>query len=93
MTAFGSSREWNHVSLVELAVTVVQSHRRLAAKDDDQLLASVVEVVDELRATRLKLPDRTAERPGSDKALRSYSAPVGNVRPDVLRVTRHATPL
>jgi len=89
MTAFWSSREWNSVSLVELAVAVVQSHGRLTPADDDQLLAPVVEVVDELRATRLKLPERSAERPGSDEALRPYSAPVGNVRPYVLRFTRH----
>jgi len=45
---------------VKVTVTVVQSYRRLATKDDDQLLAAVAEVVHELRTSRLKLPERTA---------------------------------
>jgi hypothetical protein len=90
MASFGTSGKWHNISLVEVAITVVQSDGGLAAKDDDELLAPVVEVVNELRATRLKLPERAAERPGSDEALRPYSAPVGNVGPHVLRVARQS---
>ena len=49
--------ERHHVSLAKLTVAVVQTHDGLAAQNDNQLLASVVEVVDELGATGLELPD------------------------------------
>jgi hypothetical protein len=91
MAPFRASRERHNISLAEVAVTVVQSHGRRSTKDDDELLTPVVEVVDELTATRLKLPERAAQRSAcrSDEASRPYAAPVGNVCPHVVRITRH----
>ena len=81
-----------NIPLGELAITIVESDRGLAAQDDDQLLASVVEVVDELSASRLKLPDRSTERSvfGTNETPRTDSAPVRDIRPDVVRVTRQS---
>ena len=62
MAAVGTSWQRHDVSLAELAFTVVQPDDGLATKDDDELLTSVVEVVDELRSTGLELPNRAAER-------------------------------
>ena len=45
MATLGASGKRNNVTLVKVTVTVVQSYRRLATKDDDQLLAAVAEVV------------------------------------------------
>ena len=46
--ALGPARERHDVALAEHAIAVVHPHRRLAAQDDEELLRSVVEVVDEL---------------------------------------------
>ena len=62
VTAVGASWQRHDVSLAELAFTVAQPDDGLAAKNDDELFASVVEVVDELRSTRLQFPNRAAER-------------------------------
>jgi hypothetical protein len=88
VTSFGPSWERYDVSLLELAVTVMQPDDGLATKDDDELLACVVEVVDKLRSTRLELPNGAAERAAlrSSQASRANAAPVGNVRPKVSRV-------
>lgn len=92
MASTGATWERNDVPLAELTVTVVQTNDRFAAQNDDQLLASVVVVVDELRATWLELPDRTSQRSpfGSDKTSCADAAPVGNLCPDILRIC-HAT--
>jgi hypothetical protein len=84
-----TTRERHHVSLAELAVAVVQPDDRLTAQNQDELLASVVKVVDDLGATGLKLPDRSAQRStfGSNEAARTDATPVGNVGPHVLGVS------
>ena len=88
MTPFGPSWKRHDVSLVELAVTVVQPDGGLATKDDDEFLACVVEVVDELGSTRLEFPNRAAERTAfcSNQGSRTHPAPVGNFRPETFRV-------
>ena len=85
MTPSRPSWEGYDVSLVELAVTVMQPDDGLATKDDDELLACMVEVVDELRSTRLELPNRATERSAvrSNQASHANPAPVGYVRPKV----------
>jgi hypothetical protein len=62
VATFGASRQRHHVSVVQLAFTVMQPDGGFTAKNDHELLASVVEVVDELRSTRLELPYRAAKR-------------------------------
>ena len=88
MTPFGTSWKRYDISLLELAVTVMQPDDGLATKDDDELLACMVEVVDELRSTRLELPNRATERSAvrSNQASHANPAPVGYVRPKVSRV-------
>jgi hypothetical protein len=49
---------------------------RFAVEDDEQLLAAVVEVIDDLSVTRLDLPDGGAETAGAFESKRSHAAPV-----------------
>ena len=86
--AFGPAREGDDVALPERTVAVVHPHARAPAQHEEQLLAAVVKVVDELRPARLQLPDGGAEaharRPRD--ARRADAAPVRYVVPDVGRV-------
>ena len=49
--------------MLQAAVTVVQAHGWFTLNNHDQFFAAVVEVVDELCATRLEVPDRRTQRP------------------------------
>ena len=85
-----TTRKRHHVSLAKLTVAVVEPDGRLTAQNQDELLASVVEVVDKLGAAGLKLPDRSAQRSafGSNQAACTDATPVGNLGPDVLGISQ-----
>jgi hypothetical protein len=63
MTALRPARQRDDISFAKLPVPVVQANSRLSAEHNEQFLAAVMEVVDELAATGLELPQRRAQRP------------------------------
>jgi len=81
-----------HLALRKDAITVMHQDGRRPSQDDQQLLASVVEVIDELRRSRLKLPNRCAEgiRRRPNKLPCSESTPIRNLVPNVRGVLAHA---
>src|SRR6266404_3618840 len=92
MSTLPAARERHDVALRELALAVVHPNRRTAAQHDEHLLAPVMEVVDELRRTRLELPDRSVQR-AAGRAHDPASAdatPVGHVIPDVAGFVAHS---
>jgi hypothetical protein len=80
------------VALRQGAVPVVHPHGRCSAEDDEQLLRAVVEVVDELRRSRLQLPHRCPEavRFRANESPGADATPVGDLVPDVRGVTHAA---
>lgn len=86
-----TAREADHVALSQLTVTVRHANSRCSAQHDEQFLARVVEVVDELSLARLKLPHRSAQASGSNEPSRTDTVPVGEVIPDVIGVLHIAS--
>jgi hypothetical protein len=52
-----AARKRQHIAFLQDAVTVMHQDGRRPPKNDEQLFASAVEVVDELRRPGLKLPN------------------------------------
>ena len=93
MSATTPAGQRHNVPFPELPVAVVQAHDRCSPKDDEELVAAVVEVVDELTTTRLELPQGRAETRttlGAHESPSANASPVWNRFPDVARVIRHA---
>jgi hypothetical protein len=91
MTALRPARQRDDISFAKLPIPVVQANSRLSAEHYEQFLAAVMEVVDELAATGLELPQRRAQRPFTPpyQSPRADTAPVGDFLPYVARILRH----
>ena len=76
---------------MEFVVAIVHSDGWLSPKHNQQLLAAVMKVVDELRRAGLELPDGTAQRTGwrSNQTSGAETTPVGHIVPDIPRVAAH----
>lgn len=70
-----TSRQWNNVALVELTVAVGEANRRLPTKNDKEFVASVMEVINELKAAGLEFPERSPQRPVADLTSRRAPTP------------------
>jgi hypothetical protein len=88
----GAARKRQHIAFLQDAVTVMHQDGRRPPKNDEQLFASVMEVVDELRRPGLKLPNRCAEgiRRRPNKFSCSESTPIWNLVPNIRGVLAHA---
>jgi hypothetical protein len=92
VSATTPTRQGDNVPFAELSFAVVQTHNRCSTKDDEQLVAAVVEVVDELRTTGLELPQGCAEPSttlGTNESASANASPVWNRFPDIARVVGH----
>jgi hypothetical protein len=91
MTALRPARQRDDISFAKLPVPVVQANSRLSAEHNEQFIAAVMEVVDELTATGLELPQRRAQRPFAPphQSPRADTAPVGDLLPHVARILKH----
>jgi hypothetical protein len=92
VATLGAARKRQHIAFLQDAVTVMHQDGRRPPKNDEQLFAPVMEVVDELRRPGLKLPNRCAEgiRRRPNKFSCSESTPIWNLVPNIRGVLAHA---